>query len=403
MSSKLRYIGLDIHKDTITIAVAEEGHEPAMHFRKVPYDLGHLVKIIQGLAPPEKAAICYEAGPTGFGVQRTFEEAGYACVVVAPSLIPVQSGNRVKTDRRDAIKLAHFLRSGDLTPVTVPDTQREALRDLERSRDDAKRAERVAQQQLSKFLLRHDVRWREGRNWTKKHLAWLHALRLETETLQVVLDDYLLTVENATERVDRLTRSLEAQILDSALAPLVRGLMVLRGVALVTASTIAAEIGDFDRFKNASQFMAYVGLTPSENSSGQRVRRGAITKCGNRHVRRLLVEAAQHYRRRPTISQALRQRSTDQPASLRRVSWDAQKRLYKRYHALTNQGKPINKAVTAVARELAGFVWAIGRDVSHRQRRGATTMPDRQEQSPRNLRSGSTKGGRPCRFPAAST
>jgi transposase len=364
MTTKLRYIGLDVHKETIVIAVADAGRGPAQAWKTLPYDLPRLVKAIDLLADQAEVLICYEAGPTGYGIQRTLKKSGYECQVVAPSLIPVKSGNRVKTNRRDAAKLAHFLRSGDLTAITVPDEEREALRDLERSRDDAKRAERVARQQLSKFLLRRDLRWEAGGNWTQKHLNWIRSLRLEDEVMQTVLDDYLLAVENATERVSRLTDALEAKIFASSLAPLAGGLMVLRGVAVVTASVLAAEIGDFRRFRTAKQFMSYVGLTPTEDSSGERVRRGAISKCGNRHVRHLLVEAAQHYRRRPSISTALRKRSADQPESLRKIGWEAQKRLHKRLGALMARGKPGNKAITAVARELAGFVWAIGREVS---------------------------------------
>ena len=219
MFAKLRYIGLDVHKETIVIAVAESGREEAKAWKTIPYDLPRLVKAMELLATEGELSICYEAGPTGFGVQRALEQAGYACQVVAPSLIPVQSGNRVKTDRRDAAKLAHFLRSGDLTAITIPDQEREALRDLERSRDDAKRAERVARQQLDKFLLRNDLRYHEGVHWTKKHLNWVRRLRVENPVQQVVLDDYLKAVEDATERVERLTRALEERILASSLAP----------------------------------------------------------------------------------------------------------------------------------------------------------------------------------------
>lgn len=364
MTTNVRYIGLDVHKETIVIAVADQGRGEAKAWKTIPYDLVRLVKAIGLLAEQVEVMVCYEAGPTGFGVQRALEKAGYTCQVVAPSLIPVKSGNRVKTDRRDAQKLAHFLRSGDLTEITTPDEEREALRDLERSRDDAKRAELVARQHLGKFLLRRDLRSTQGNPWTKKYLAWVRGLRLPEAAAQIVLRDYLKAVEDATERVERLTDALEEQILNSSLAPLTRGLMVMRGVALVTAAGTAAEIGDFRRFPTAGQFMAYVGLTPSEDSSGDRVRRGAITKCGNRHVRRLLVEAAQHAYRRPNMSPALRKRNEGQPDRVRAIGWEAQKRLYKRMHALTARGKPHNKAICAVARELAGFVWAIGQELS---------------------------------------
>lgn len=361
MTNKLRYIGLDVHKDTIVIAVAEQGTASAKFFKTIPYDLARLVKEIRRLAGAGYVVVCYEAGPTGFGVQRALEKAGFDCRVVAPSLIPVQSGNRVKTDRRDAVKLAHFLRSGDLTPITIPDEEREALRDLERSRDDAKKAERVARSQLGKFLLRHDLRYDATGAWTKKHLDWIR--RLDVGPLQVVLDDYLKAVEDATERVERLSTALEEQVLASSLAPLAKGLMTLRGVAMVTAATIAAEVGDFHRFPTAKQFMAFVGLTPSEDSSGGRVRRGGITKCGNRHVRRLLVEATHHYRRKPGVSRELRARQADQPELLQALSWKAQRRLHKRLTSLKARGKPYNQAIIATARELAGFVWAIGRQI----------------------------------------
>lgn len=364
MTSKLRYIGLDVHKETIVIGIAEEGRGEARVFNTIPYDLTRLVKTMEFLGQPDKILICYEAGPTGFGVQRRLQQAGYECQVVAPSLIPVQQGNRVKTDRRDAKKLAHFLRSGDLTEITTPDEEREALRDLERARDDAKRAEQTARQQLSKFLLRRDLRYTAGNPWTQKHLAWVGSLKLEQPAAQTVLRDYLQAVEDATERVDRLTAALEERIYESSLAPLAKGLMVMRGVALVTAASIAAEIGDFRRFATAGEFMSYVGLTPSEDSSGSRIRRGAITKCGNRHVRRLLVEAAQHYRVPPRMSQTLRKRNEGQPHEVRRIGWEAQKRLSKRMHTLNARGKPRNKVICAVARELAGFVWAIGQQVA---------------------------------------
>lgn len=364
MTTTLRYVGLDVHKDTIVIAVADGGRGNAEMLETIPYDMARLGKVIRRIGKPEFTLVCYEAGPTGFGVQRALEQAGYRCQVVAPSLIPVQSGNRVKTDRRDAKKLAHFLRSGDLVEITVPNEEREALRDLERARDDAKRAQHTARQQLGKFLLRRDIRYLDGTNWTKKHLAWIGKLRLSEPAAQIVLDDYLKTVEDANERLDRLDKAVEEKILASSLAPLAQGLMVMRGVQMTTAAAIAAEVGDFQRFPTAKHFMAYVGLTPAEQSSGKSIRRGGITKCGNRHVRRLLVEAAHHYSRPPRMSKVIRRRNEGQPAAIRAIGWEAQKRLHKRLFALQAAGKTRNKAICAVARELAGFVWAIGQEVS---------------------------------------
>lgn len=361
--SKLRFVGLDVHKNTIVIAVAEEGQSEAEVLGTFPHDV---VKVIKRLAKLEadvsRLRVCYEAGPTGFGLCRRLKQAGIDCTVVAPSLVP-QSGSRVKTDRRDARRLAHFLRSGDLTAVWVPDEQTEALRDLERSRDDAKNAERVARHQLDKFLLRNERVFREGRSWTMKHGAWLKQQKFDDPCKQCVMDDYVKAVEDATERVKRLSKEIERFVEKTALAPLVQALRSFRGISTLSAVVIAAEIGDLRRFQTARQFMAFVGLVISEHSSGQTIKRGSLTRTGNSHVRRILVEAAQHYRHRPTLSAALRERQAGVSSEVTAIAWKAQRRLCKRLMYLLERNKPRNKAIAAVARELAGFVWAVGRPV----------------------------------------
>ena len=359
--SKLRFVGLDVHKDTIVIAVAEEGQAEAESLVTLPHDVPKVIKrLLKLVSDPALLRVCYEAGPTGFGLCRRLKAAGIDCFVVAPSLVPQQAGLRIKTDRRDARRLAHFLRSGDLTAVWVPSEQTEALRDLERSRDDAKNAERVARHQLEKFLLRNERVYQAGRHWTLRHLAWLKQQKFDDPCKQCVMDDYVKAVEDATERVKRLSKEVERFVQGTALEPLVRALMSFRGISLLSAVIIAAEIGDLRRFKTARQFMAFVGLVVSEFSSGKSIKRGPLTRTGNAHVRRILVEAAQHYRHRPTLSAAVRERQQGISKEVTDIAWKAQQRLCKRLTYLLEQHKPRNKAIAAVARELAGFVWAVG-------------------------------------------
>jgi transposase len=362
MSTSVIYVGLDVHKDSIVIAVGREGRGAAENWKTIPYDGVRLRKALKMLVKNGEALkVCYEAGPTGFGLCRRLREAGVDCIVVAPSLVPGKPGDRVKTDRRDARRLAHFLRSGDLTEVYVPDEAVEAIRDLERARDDAKCAERVARHQLGKFLLRHDRRW-EGGTWTVKHRDWIRRQKFEYPAQQRVLEDYLKTVEDLAERVERLTAQLEQLVQETTLAPLVKALQAFRGISVVSAVTIAAEGGDLRRFATASQFMSYVGLVPSEDSSGKRRRQGAITRCGNAHLRRIIVEAAWHYRHLPLMSKELRRRNKGLAPAVQRIAWEAQKRLNQRLYHLIYAGKNTQKAITAVARELAGFLWAVGQE-----------------------------------------
>jgi transposase len=358
----IQFVGLDVHRDSIAIAVAVRDGKPAESLGSVPNDIPGLIRRLLRLGPAGSLRCCYEAGPTGFGLARRLHAAGIACQVIAPSLVPVQPGARVTTDRRDAQKLAQYLRSGDLTPVHVLDPATEAIRDLERARDDAKRAERAARHQLSKFLLRHG-RWFEGRStWGPAHLAWLAKQQFDDKAQQDVMNDYREAVEMATARVGRLTGRLAERVAAWEKAPLVTALQALRGVDLVSAATLVAEMGDFRRFASASELMSFVGLVPSEHSSGGSRRQGRITRTGNGHVRRILVESTWHYRRQPRMSKAIRARNERVSAPVRAIAWKAQQRLHTRLYRLMGRGKPASQAVTAVARELVGFVWAIARE-----------------------------------------
>lgn len=356
----IRFVGLDVHKDTIAIAVADsDGSRPEL-LATVPHDIAGLIRRLKKLGPASSLRVCYEAGPTGFGLCRALRKAGIACVVIAPSLVPVQAGDRVKTDARDAMRLARFLRSGDLTEVHIPEPATEAMRDVERARDDAKKAERVCRHQLSKFMLRQDRRY-EGKTWSVKHLTWARQQVFEHEAHNRVLVDYVTAVEAATERVARLTKDIGELVTSWSLAPLVTALQALRGVKLITAVVIAAEIGDTKRFSTAPELMGYIGLVPSEHSSGDSKRRGRITRTGNRHVRRVLVEAAWSYRFQPKLSPAIKARNELVSPEVQAIAMKAQHRLCGRYRKFMARGKNKQQTVVAIARELAGFIWNIGR------------------------------------------
>jgi len=362
MRKNLRFVGLDVHKDSISIAVADSGREPAKLLQTVAADELLLWKVLDRLGPRARLRVCYEAGPTGYRLARRLNDLGICCVVVAPSLVPTQRNRRIKTDRRDAVKLAHFLRSGDLVEVTVPEAQTEAMRDLERAREDAIQVERVARQQLDKFLLRHGRRWSQGCKWTLKHWRWIKVQEFSEEPSRRVLGDYINSVEQALARVERLTADISELVERWTLGPLVRALQALRGVDLVTAVVLAAEIGDFKRFRTPKQLMSYLGLVPSEHSSGGARRQGGITRTGNRHARWVLVEAAWNYRFGPCASKRINARRQLVAAGVRTIAERAEQRLSRRFRRLIDRGKSSQKAVTAVARELVGFVWAIARE-----------------------------------------
>jgi transposase len=360
----ITYVGLDVHKEDVVVALAEGGLRGAvLDYGRIANTPAALARLVSKLdRDGVTLRFCYEAGPCGYGIQRQLSAAGHDCAVVAPSLIPKRPGDRVKTDRRDAASLAKLHRAGELTSVWVPDAGHEAIRDLVRARLDAVHALRRARQQISGFLLRQGCHY--GRPaWTKLHRRWLAGLKFEQALHHVVLEDYIQAVEAAEARRDRLTAQIEACLPEWSLAPVVAALQTMRGMALVNAATLIAELGDLARFANPRQLMAYLGLVPSEHSSGASVKRGGITKAGNNAARRVLIEAAWTYRFPARLSRELLLRQESQAKSIREIAWKAQLRLCARHRKLARTGKPANVVTTAIARELAGFIWAIARQV----------------------------------------
>jgi len=364
MGQCIIYIGLDVHKDTIAVALAEAGlREEVREHGKIPNTPAALKALTEKVAVRgRELRFCYEAGPCGYGIQRQLSAIGHQCAVVAPSLIPRKPGERIKTDRRDAINLARLHRAGELTPVWVPDQAHEAIRDLVRARQAAVRSLRQARQQLSGFLLRHGQHYHRPA-WTLLHRRWLASLKFDQAVHHIVLEDCIAAIEAATARRDRLEADIEAALPEWSLAPMVQALQAMRGVGLVAAATLMAELGDITRFTNPRQLMAYLGLVPSEHSSGRTRRQGGITKAGNGAARRMLIEAAWSYRFPARISREQLMRQESLPKSIRDIAWKAQERLCRRYRALARAGKLPTVITAAIARELAGFIWAIAKEV----------------------------------------
>jgi transposase len=361
------YVGLDVHKKSINVSVLLAGSpspEDEWQVANTPQSIKKMAKKVKRLATGPVVA-AYEAGPCGYAPQRLLEELGITCQVVAPSMIPFKPGDRVKTDRRDARKIATYLRSGDLTEVHPPTPQEEAVRDLTRAREDIKHDQQRARHRLTKMLDRHGIRFTGGNHWTKRHREWLNRIRFEEEIAQQVFEGYLLTVEQADERLSRIEEQLEEVARSERYAEHEGWLRCLRGIDTVTAMTILAELYDFRRFRTPRQLMAFLGVTPGEHTTGNRVRRGPITKAGNAHVRRLLVEAAWSYRHRPSVSKYMRKRRDGQPAAVIAIADRAQERLHRKYFKLKEgYKKPHNVVTVAVARELVGFIWAV---MNHRE------------------------------------
>jgi transposase len=363
--STVVFVGLDVHKATIAVALAEAGGGEVRSYGVIPNTPAAVARLVKKLGPAGRLRACYEAGPCGYVLLRQLTKLGVACAVVAPALIPTKPGERVKTDRKDAAKLARLHRAGELTPVAAPTPEQEALRDLTRARQAAQQDLHRLRQRLRTLLLRLGIA-EPGttKRWSARWRVWLAGLALERAVQQTVLDDLRGAIGEAEARVERLTAAVEAQATTGPFADVIAALASLRGVGVVTAVTLVAELGDPGRFDSPRQLMAFAGLVPSEHSSGGREHRGRITKTGNAHVRWVAVEAAWHCRRPPHLSRELARRQRGQSAAVTAIAWTAQARLHQRYVRLVTKGKPKPTAAVAVARELLGFVWAIARQVA---------------------------------------
>jgi len=365
MKAHLLYLGLDVHADSITIALAEDGRDGEVRlYGKVSHDLHALDKVLTKLGHPHvELRVCYEAGPCGFVLARHLSRKKIACAVIAPSLMPKGSGDRVKTDRRDALALARLHRAGELTAVHIPDARDEAVRDLCRARTDAVRDRRACRFQLKAFLLRNGYRYKEGTSWTDKHLHYLRGLTLPHPAMKTVLEEYLMAISAAGERIGRIEAAMERQLKDWHMEPAVRALMGMRGFRIIAAMIVVSELGDIHRFAHPRQLMAYVGLVGQEDSSGERKRLGSITKAGNSHLRWIFNECAQHYRLNPGVSETLSRRQEEIDKKVRKevcaISWKCQQRLFTKSTKLSARRKMRQKVQIALARELCGFVWAV--------------------------------------------
>jgi transposase len=365
MGKCITYVGLDVHKNSIAVAFADGGCDSEVRsYGTIDSDLASLDKVARKLVSGgSEPRFVYEAGPCGYEIYRHLKRQNFECIVAAPSLIPKKSGVRIKNDRRDARMLARLYRSGELTPVYVPSREDEAMRDLSRAREDAKKAERKARQQLGAFLLRHGHRYSGLSNWTLRHWRWISDIKMAHAAQQFTLQEYVDTIRSSTERVERITEQIRLLVCNWRLGPVVEALQALRGVSLIIAVAVVSELGDLSRFDNPRQVMAYLGLIPREHSTGERIKRGPITKTGNGHARQMLTEAAWSYRMPARVGRRLRDRQQKLPEKVWQVAWKAQVRLCARYSGLFARGKPSQLVITAIARELAAFMWAIARNV----------------------------------------
>ena len=363
MKNGIRFVAMDAHADTLAVSLSE-GPGEVRRLGIIPNRPESVRRLIRKLEPVETLRVCYEAGPTGYALYWQLTEMGVHCDVVAPTLVPSKPGDRVKTDRRDADNLAVLYRGGHLTPVWVPDKDHEALRDLVRAREAAKGDQLRARHRLHKFLLRHGRQAPQGiKAWTQKHLEWVRRqVRFERPAQEAVLLDYLTEVDHARDRIARLEQAIDVAV---AAAPqhmraVIEALQALRGIAQVAAATVVAEVGALSRFARPRQLMGYSGAVPREHSSGRSTWRGSITKTGNAHLRRIVGQASWSYRHRPAVTGALRQRQKGLSEEVKAIAWKAQHRLHGRYRRLIGRGKPKQQVVTAIGRELLGFIWAIG-------------------------------------------
>jgi transposase len=361
------FVGIDTSKLRHAVAIADGGRTGDVRFLgEIENTAAATAKLVRKLAAKyERVTFCYEAGPTGYGLHRQIKSLGHECVVVAPSLIPKRPGDKVKTNRRDAVGLARLLRANELTAVWVPDGRHEAMRDLTRARETAMLELRSKRQQVSALLLRQGRSYPESKKtWSKAHTSWLASQKFDYPEQRLVFEEMMLALRQAQERLERLEQAIRAAVTDWSLADVVTGLMAMRGLDLISAATFLAEIGDLSRFQTPQQLMAYLGLVPSEESSGDTIKRGSITKAGNRRARRMLVECSWSYQHPPRVGTVKQHKVDAAPPAVREIAWKAQCRLYRRYRALIRKGKLKTVVITAIARELAGFIWAVSRQIA---------------------------------------
>jgi len=361
----VKFIGMDVHKNSITIAIADGGsREPARLYGTINNDFDALSKFCRKMvSTSSELYFVYEAGPCGYGIQRYLSDNGFECIVAAPSMIPKKSGDRIKNDRRDAKSLAQNHRSGELTSVYVPDPEDEAMRDLTRAREDAVVSTRKAKQRLCAFLLRNGLTYNGKTKWSKAYFNWLSDIAMPHPAQQVALQEYIDAVHENLKRVERLTDQIRHMAANWRLEPVMKALQAARGVSLIVAATMLSEIGDLSRFENPKQLMAYLGLIPWEHSTGDKIKRGGITKTGNGHARKALVEGAWAYRMPPRVSRILLKRHEGLPDAVLKIAWRAQLRLCARFRRLMAKGKSKQVVVTAIAREFCAFLWAINKQV----------------------------------------
>jgi transposase len=363
MNKIVHYIGLDVHKETIAVAIAPQNSTEVRSYGVIGGAVEAVDKLIKKLSSSNVELRCvYEAGPCGFVIHRYLKSKGIQCDVVAPSLIPKKASDRVKTDRRDAEQLARLYRAGELRAIYVPDQEDEAIRDLIRARTAAVCDQRQVRNRLKGFLLRLGFRYSGKTSWNDAHKRYLSGLLMPQPAQQIVFQECIHAIDDATQRLERLTQAVEDALPGWKWEPVVRALMTLRGVQVLNGMTLVAEAGDMSRFTDPRQLMNFFGLTSTEHSSGGKRSQGGITKCGNTHCRRVLTEAAWHYRLKPQVSEAMQKRQEKQSKPVRLIAWKAQQRLHKRFRSLSVRKKSV-VVVTAIARELTGFVWAIARQI----------------------------------------
>jgi transposase len=366
MTKNTAFIGLDTHKKTIAVAIAEDGRDGEVrYFGQIANEPAPVLKLVKKLANKYgKLLFCYEAGPCGYGIQRQIAGLGHDCVVIAPSHIPTKKGVHIKNDRRDALELARLHRAGDLTPIWVPDEAHEAMRDLVRTRIAAMEAVRRHRQHLQGFLLRHGRIYPRKCHWNKSHVNWIHEQKFDLPAHHILIEENLTAIRDSQERLTRLEQQITNLLPSWSLAPVVHAFQAMRGISHISAVILVSEIGDFNRFAHPRQLVSYLGLSPSEHSSGSRIIRGPITKAGSKHARRVLIEAAWAYRLPARVGRYLGFRQNGLPKEILDTAWKAQVRLCQRFRSMAGRRKNHNIVATAIAREIACFMWAIARSVA---------------------------------------